>query len=198
MSESELTRRELEEIEARRRELPAGPVVDRDNPEWSDRDFAEARPPEEVLPPEILAQFPNTKRAGRPKAEAAKEHVSLRLAPDVLGYWKAKGKGWQSLVEAALRRTMEEERRAENLTLRTVFYGGSQMSVLMIETKDFPMRDTLSGNDFLIAKGQRVSTMVQLGPSLEVLGRELSGTFERNRQKVRVSGHVSKARIIPK
>jgi uncharacterized protein (DUF4415 family) len=41
------------------------PVFDHDNPEWTEADFARAKPPEEVLPPRLLAQF---KRTRDPKA----------------------------------------------------------------------------------------------------------------------------------
>lgn len=34
---------------------------DPDNPEWTEEDFAKARPPHEVLPPHILAAFPHTR-----------------------------------------------------------------------------------------------------------------------------------------
>lgn len=105
----DLTPDEIRKIEARRGELPAGPVDDDANPEWSAEDFAQARPPEEVLAPEVLAQFPNTRRRGRPRAEAPKQHVSVRLSPDVLAHFKAKGPGWQGYLDQALRAAMESE-----------------------------------------------------------------------------------------
>ncbi|MFI4964299.1 MAG: BrnA antitoxin family protein [Caulobacterales bacterium] len=55
-----------------------------------------------------LAAFPNTKVRGRPRSVAPKAHVSLRLAPDVLAFYRAKGKGWQVEIEAALRRGMKD------------------------------------------------------------------------------------------
>ncbi len=40
---------------------------------------------------------------GRPKAEVTKQPVSIRLSPDVLAYFKATGKGWQSRMDAVLK-----------------------------------------------------------------------------------------------
>ncbi len=41
---------------------------------------------------------------GRPKSVARKEPVSLRLDPDVLAHFRRGGRGWQSRVNAALRK----------------------------------------------------------------------------------------------
>jgi uncharacterized protein (DUF4415 family) len=41
---------------------------------------------------------------GRPKSAHPKEHVNLRLDPDVLAHFRAGGPGWQSRINAALRR----------------------------------------------------------------------------------------------
>lgn len=43
-------------------------------------------------------------RRGRPKAAATKEAVSLRLDPEVLRHFRATGPGWQSRINAALRK----------------------------------------------------------------------------------------------
>jgi uncharacterized protein (DUF4415 family) len=43
-------------------------------------------------------------RRGRPKSVARKEPVSLRLDPDVLAHFRSSGPGWQSRVNAALRK----------------------------------------------------------------------------------------------
>jgi uncharacterized protein (DUF4415 family) len=40
---------------------------------------------------------------GRPKSQNAKEHVNLRLDPDVLAHFRAGGPGWQSRINATLR-----------------------------------------------------------------------------------------------
>jgi uncharacterized protein (DUF4415 family) len=41
---------------------------------------------------------------GRPKAPAPKQAVSLRLDPDVLTHFRRSGRGWQSRINAALRK----------------------------------------------------------------------------------------------
>ena len=42
-------------------------------------------------------------RRGRPPSKAPKEAVSIRLSPDVLGHFRAGGRGWQTRVNEALR-----------------------------------------------------------------------------------------------
>lgn len=41
---------------------------------------------------------------GRPKSKAPKRAVSLRLDPDVVAYFRRSGRGWQSRINAALRK----------------------------------------------------------------------------------------------
>jgi uncharacterized protein (DUF4415 family) len=77
------------------------PVFDDDNPEWTEEDFAWATPPEEVLPPELLAQFKNYRG---PQKAPTKVAVSIRLSPEVIAYFKSRGPGWQSRVDTALRK----------------------------------------------------------------------------------------------
>jgi uncharacterized protein (DUF4415 family) len=43
---------------------------------------------------------------GRPKAEVTKVSTTLRLDPEVLAAFKAEGPGWQSRINAALRRAV--------------------------------------------------------------------------------------------
>jgi uncharacterized protein (DUF4415 family) len=81
------------------------PVFDDDNPEWTDEDFAVATRIEggikaKDLTPEILARVA---RRGPQKAPT-KVAVSIRLSPDVLSHFKAKGPGWQSRIDEALRK----------------------------------------------------------------------------------------------
>lgn len=80
--------------------MPDKPVVfDEDNPEWTEEDFARARPASE-LPPQLAAAF---RRGGRP-AGSNKEQVSIRLDKDVLAKFKATGRGWQTRINEALKR----------------------------------------------------------------------------------------------
>ena len=40
---------------------------------------------------------------GRPKADATKQAISIRLSPEVIAYFKAGGPGWQTRIDAVLR-----------------------------------------------------------------------------------------------
>ena len=70
------------------------------NPEWTRKDFAEARPFAEALP-DLAASI----RRGRgPNKAPTKKLVSLRLSAQVLEAYKANGRGWQSRIDEDLRR----------------------------------------------------------------------------------------------
>lgn len=43
---------------------------------------------------------------GRPKSDAAKEQISVRLDPDVLAKLREAGPGWQSRINAMLREAL--------------------------------------------------------------------------------------------
>lgn len=81
-------------------------LTDPDNPEWTEADFARARPPEEVLPPEVLAQFPRTPRRRGPQRAPTKVSVNLRLSRDVVERLKVGGRGWTQRLDDLLRRTL--------------------------------------------------------------------------------------------
>ena len=71
-----------------------------DNPEWTRKDFAKARPFSEALP-DLAASI----RKGRGANKApTKKLVSLGLSGQVLEAYKAKGPGWQSRIDEDLRR----------------------------------------------------------------------------------------------
>ena len=48
------------------------------------------------------------KRPGRPKSDAAKKLIALRLDPDVIERFRATGPGWQSRINMALREYLEK------------------------------------------------------------------------------------------
>jgi uncharacterized protein (DUF4415 family) len=75
------------------------PTPDDDNPEWTARDFARAKPMREVMP-DVLAALKRGR--GRPKLDAPKERVSLRIDQDVLAAYRAKGDGWQRAINDTL------------------------------------------------------------------------------------------------
>jgi len=76
-------------------------TIDPDNPEWTAQDFAEARPPHEVLPPEVLAAFPRTRG---PQHAPKKEAISIRLDSDVIEKFRSTGRGWQGRINEVLKR----------------------------------------------------------------------------------------------
>ena len=82
------------------------PVVDFDspdfdeNPEWTEEDFARARPASEVHPPHVVAAL--VRKRG-PQTAPVKQQVTLRLDDDILAKFRATGRGWQSRINAALR-----------------------------------------------------------------------------------------------
>jgi uncharacterized protein (DUF4415 family) len=71
-----------------------------DNPEWTEQDFAKARPFAEVFP-EIAEKI---RRARGPQKTATKALVSLRIDRDILERFKSGGAGWQSRINDALRK----------------------------------------------------------------------------------------------
>lgn len=79
---------------------------DEDTPEWTEADFARAKPvwafPELV---ETLQKHGKLGRPPLPKAEK-KQRVTLHLDPDVLARLKEGGKGWQTRANAALRKAL--------------------------------------------------------------------------------------------
>lgn len=71
-----------------------------ESPELTAEQMAEAKPFAEAFP-ELAASI----RRGRgPNKAPTKKLVSLRLSPQVLDAYKAKGPGWQSRIDEDLRR----------------------------------------------------------------------------------------------
>lgn len=78
---------------------------------WVDPDDAPELPPHFFTDAEIseggVVIRPATgtlKRGGRPKAENPKVSLNLRLDPDVIDHFRATGPGWQSRINASLRK----------------------------------------------------------------------------------------------
>ena len=44
------------------------------------------------------------RRGGRPRTDAPKKAVNIRLDPDVLAHFRASGPGWQTRINAILRK----------------------------------------------------------------------------------------------
>jgi uncharacterized protein (DUF4415 family) len=82
------------------------PVFDDDNPEWTKADFAKAAKFAKGvrlkdLKPSELARVV-AKRG--PQKTPTKIPVSIRLSPEVVKHFQAKGPGWQSRIDDALRK----------------------------------------------------------------------------------------------
>jgi len=91
-------------------EIQRGIEQDPDNPEWTEADFANARPAREVMP-EMRAGLPRVptmrevvKRLRGPQKAVTKELISVRLDRDLLDALRGTGAGWQGRMNAALRR----------------------------------------------------------------------------------------------
>jgi uncharacterized protein (DUF4415 family) len=77
-------------------------MIDNENPEWTERETAEARPFAEVFP----AEYARWKKRGRPPVAAPKVHIGFRLAADVVKEIRASGRGYNARVEKILREAL--------------------------------------------------------------------------------------------
>ena len=84
---------------------PLPPAVIDENPEWTEADFARARPASEVLPPQAVAALVKRPR-GRPVGSltSTKQRVTLRLDGEALDRLRADGPGWQTRINEAVRK----------------------------------------------------------------------------------------------
>ena len=87
---------------------------DDDNPEWTKKDFARARPAAEVLPEFIgknATQELMRRSRGRPPKADRKVNQTLRLDPDVLEAFRQEGSGWQARINEVLRENMPRRQK---------------------------------------------------------------------------------------
>jgi uncharacterized protein (DUF4415 family) len=82
------------------------PGFDDENPEWTEADFGKATRFQagvrlKHVKPGELAQM--VRKRG-PQRSPTKIPVSIRLSPEVVKHFKAKGRGWQSRIDEALRK----------------------------------------------------------------------------------------------
>ncbi len=75
-------------------------------------DFRRMRPAREVLPKLIGAKAAAEllRPRGRPRKEHPKAQVTLRLDAEVIEHYKAGGTGWQTRINAALKRAVAKAR----------------------------------------------------------------------------------------
>jgi uncharacterized protein (DUF4415 family) len=104
-------------------------LIDDENPEWTAADFARARPGAEVLSKKFLenwakgghavkhvtdAEYEASKRKRGergPQKTPTKERVTMRLDPEVLSFFRAAGRGWQTRVNSALAAYVAKQQR---------------------------------------------------------------------------------------
>lgn len=81
---------------------------DEENPEWTEEDFAKARPAlyaiAEIFGPQAAEAI--RRRPGRPTKPDRKVNQTLRLDPEVLEAYKQEGPGWQAHINDVLRQNM--------------------------------------------------------------------------------------------
>ena len=90
--------------------IQVGMARDQDTQELSQNWFQGARPATEVVT-RVVERWRRTR--GRQKAPT-KEAISRRLDQDVLAYYRASGRGWQSRINEALRQYVVGEKPAES------------------------------------------------------------------------------------
>jgi len=91
---------------------PNPELVDDENPEWTEADFARMRPAAEVLREQFGAgaeHLLKPKRGRPPKAER-KRAINIRLSPEVLAHFRATGRGWQTRLEEVLKKHVARAR----------------------------------------------------------------------------------------
>ncbi len=75
-----------------------------DSPPLTDAEIASLRPAKEVLPaPFFDAVREQRKKLGRPRKADKLVAVTVRLEPDVLAQWKAKGDDWRTQMAERLK-----------------------------------------------------------------------------------------------
>ena len=80
--------------------ITAAALRDPDNPPLTDRDWARMRP----FSKERLRRLRGQR--GPQKSKPVKQRVSLRLDPDIVAHFKKRGPGWQSRLNATLRKAL--------------------------------------------------------------------------------------------
>jgi len=80
--------------------ITAAAMSDPDALPWTDAQLDAARPFMRI----------GARPVGRPKVDAPRPKVTVRLSPDVLAHLRATGKGWQTRMDAVLREAVEAGR----------------------------------------------------------------------------------------
>lgn len=84
--------------------IHAAALSDPDNPPLTDEQLAEFLRMEDVRP-ELVRRFRGQR--GPQRSKPLKQRVTLRLDPDIVAHFKKRGPGWQSRINATLRKTLK-------------------------------------------------------------------------------------------
>jgi uncharacterized protein (DUF4415 family) len=82
---------------------------DPDNPPLTDEELQRMRPAREVHPEMVEAYERGELRRRGPQKALTKEQVTVRLDADVLAYFKAGGRGWQTRLNDTLRHAIGKD-----------------------------------------------------------------------------------------
>jgi uncharacterized protein (DUF4415 family) len=85
---------------------PNPELVDDENPEWTDADFARAVPFAH-LPPELRETLASARQGVVVVAEPGQDFVTVPLHEELVAPFRATGPGWQARLNAALRDWLE-------------------------------------------------------------------------------------------
>ena len=77
--------------------------------ELTSADFKKMRPVAEVLPENTLSVLP---KRGRPAKSNPKKHLTIRLNCEIVDFFKAHGKGWQTEINDILQKHVNSRRTA--------------------------------------------------------------------------------------
>lgn len=87
-------------------EIYANALADPDNPPLTEEQLANGVRLKDIPGDTLLEKFRNAQKREN------KQTITARFDADVVRYYKAKGKGYQSIMNAALRSVMEAEQHA--------------------------------------------------------------------------------------
>ncbi len=73
---------------------------------WTDPDDAPELTDDWFAKADLYIGEKLVRRGGRPRKAAPKEAVNIRLDPDVLAHFRGGGRGWQSRINAVLRKAV--------------------------------------------------------------------------------------------
>jgi uncharacterized protein (DUF4415 family) len=100
-----LARKGIERMtEAEDAAITAAAEADPDNPPLTEKQLARFRPMAEARP-DLLRRLRGQR--GPQKSKPVKVQVTLRLDPDVVARFREKGGGWQSRINATLRKALK-------------------------------------------------------------------------------------------